>query len=98
MRARRATLLIRERVAYSDGSVAEMVVWLVPSPVDPSRHSFKYRLAYIVEGKRVIGYDNERGKGDHRHVRGAERPYKFSSIDRLLADFVADVEELRRSR
>lgn len=97
MRRRPATLVIRERVAYADGAMAELVVWRVPSPVEPSRHTFKYRLAYVVEGERVIGYDNERGKGDHRHVRGTERAYKFVSIDRLLADFVADVEAIRRS-
>ena len=56
-----------------------------------------YRLAYIVDGKRIIGYDNERGKGDHRHYRGTETPYELVSIDQLLADFVAAVEEERRS-
>jgi hypothetical protein len=71
------------------------VVWVVRSPVEPSRHAFKYRLAYVVEGKRLIGYGNERGKGDHRHGSGGERPYKFTTIDALLADFVADVEKAR---
>ena len=63
----KATLLIRERVVYSNACLAEMVVWRLPKPAPPSRHFFKYRLAYIVEGRRVLGYDNERGKGDHRH-------------------------------
>src|SRR5258708_39984359 len=98
MKGRRATLLIRERVVYPDGAVAAIVVWSVPSSVESSRHGFKYRLACVVGGRRVIGYDNERGKGDHRHARGAERSYKFQSIDRLLADFVADVEAFRRSK
>jgi hypothetical protein len=97
MKRRPATLVIRERVVYPDGAVAEMVVWRVPSPVRPSRHDFKYRLAYVVGGERVIGYDNERGKGDHRHLRGIERPYGFVSIDGLLADFVSDVEAFRRT-
>lgn len=48
------------------GDLMEMVVWRVPKPVPPCGHCFKYRLVYVVNGTRVIGYDNERGKGDHR--------------------------------
>jgi uncharacterized protein DUF6516 len=93
----KAELLVREQVIYPDGARAEMVVWRVPSPVPPATHDFKYRLAYMVGGERVIGYDNERGKGDHRHFKGTESPYRFVSIDELLADFVAEVIEERRS-
>jgi allantoicase len=94
----KATLLIRERVVYPDGSVAAMVVWRVPRPVPPATHRFKYRLAYIVGGKRVLGYDNERGKGDHRHADGRETAYAFTSIDALLMRFVVEIEALRRRR
>ncbi|MHB9118447.1 MAG: toxin-antitoxin system TumE family protein [Burkholderiales bacterium] len=69
----------------------EIVVWRVPKPVPPSEHPFKYRLAYIVAGKRVVGYDNERGKGDHKHLAGREEPYHFNSPDQLVADFWRDV-------
>lgn len=93
----KAELLIRERIVYPDGALAEMIVWRVPSPVPPGTHGFKYRLAYVVGGERVIGYDNERGKGDHRHFKGTETPYGFVSIDELLAEFVAEVNEERRS-
>lgn len=92
-----AELLIRERVVYPDGALVEMVVWRVPSPVPPATHGFKYRLAYVVGGERVIGDDNERGKGDHRHFKRKETPYRFSSIDALLAEFIAEVNEERRS-
>jgi hypothetical protein len=91
----KAELLIRERVVYPDGCVAEMVVWRVPRPIAPSTHGFKYRFAYVVAGKRVLGYDNERGKGDHRHFRGRESPFVFASIDEVLAQFVAEVNGLR---
>lgn len=94
---REAELLIRERIVYPDGALAEMIVWRVPSPMPPGTHDFKYRLAYVVGGERVLGYDNERGKGDHRHFKGTERRYEFVSIDQLLADFVAEVEKERRS-
>jgi hypothetical protein len=92
----KAELLIRERVVYPDGALVEMVVWRLPEPSLPSRHRFKYRLVYVVSGRRVLGYDNERGKGDHRHVDDREEPFKFSSIDDLLARFTGEVEALRR--
>jgi hypothetical protein len=73
----KAVLLIRERIVFPDGSLVDMVVWHVPQPVPPATHRFKYRLAYVVGGKRVLGYDNERGKGDHRHVKAREETLLF---------------------
>ncbi len=49
-------------------------------------------LVYVVDDVRVVGYDNERGKGDHRHLRDAEVVYTFTSVEALLADFWRDVE------
>lgn len=94
----KATLLIRERVVYPDGALVEMVVWRVPQAVPPTEHGFKYRLVYIVQGERVLGYDNERGKGGHRHFRGREEPVDFRSIDDLLRRFLGEVAALSRSR
>jgi hypothetical protein len=91
----KATLLVRERVVYPDGSIVEMVVWRVPQPIPPSTHPFKYRLAYIENGRRIVGYDNERGKGDHRHVGNEEADFVFRSIDDLLARFIAEVKRVR---
>ena len=92
----KAALLIRETVVYPDSCLAEMVIWRVPSPVPPSRHMFKYSFVYVVCGKRVLGYDNERGKGDHRHEGETEAPFRFVSIEALLERFVNEVEALRR--
>lgn len=64
----------------------------MPEPVPPSEHSYKYRLIYIIEGKRIIGYDNERGKGDHKHINDIEIPYEFIDIATLLKDFKQDLE------
>jgi hypothetical protein len=86
-----ATLLVKTRARHGGGFV-EMVVWRVPHPVPPAEHGFKYRLAYLVGGVRVVGYDNERGKGDHRHMAGDEFPYRFVDMQTLVADFMADVE------
>lgn len=94
---RKAELIFRERIVYDDVTLADMVAWRVPEPVPPATHRFKYRLAYVVAGERVLGYDNERGKGDHRHFKGRETSYEFVSMEQLIADFVADVERERRS-
>jgi hypothetical protein len=91
-----ATLVIRRRVAFGDRDFAEMVVWKVPEPVPPATHGFKYRLAYIVDGRRVVGFDNERGKGDHWHRDGHEEPYPFSGVDDMLADFLKAVAQWRK--
>lgn len=88
----RGVLLLRRRVVVAADAFAEVVVWRVPEPVAPSTHPFKYRLAYVVAGRCVLRYDNERGKGDHRHVGELEEPYEFSTARRLMADFGADIE------
>ncbi len=94
----KAELLIRERVVYPDGALVEMVVWRLPKATPPSRHRFKYRLVYVVAGRRVLGYDNEPGKGDHRHFGEHEESFVFSSIKELLARFSSEVEAIRRRR
>ncbi|PSJ56527.1 toxin-antitoxin system TumE family protein [Kumtagia ephedrae] len=93
-----ARLIVRERVVYPDGDIVEMVVWMLPEPVPPTTHGFKYRLVYIREGQRVLACDNERGKGDHRHFRGEESAIRFLSIEALLEAFVAEVEQMRGDR
>ncbi len=69
----------------------EIRVWRLPQPLPPSDHNYKYRLAYIVAGNCVLRYDNERGKGDHRHLGQEESPYFFSSPEQLLADFNREI-------
>ena len=60
----------------------------------PSVHRIKYRLVYVVDGERVVGYDNERGKGDHKHIRGAQTPYGFKDVPTLIRDFLQDIKEI----
>ena len=91
----KAELLVRRRVSISDISFIEIVIWKVPTPVAGSDHDFKYRLAYVVEGECLLRYDNEAGKGDHRHLRGGELPYRFTAIEQLLPDFLEEAERLR---
>jgi hypothetical protein len=91
----RANLLFRQRIDYDDGAIVEMVLWRVPSPVAPSTHGLKYSLFYGRPGVREVGYDNEYGKGDHRHFQGAETAYAFSTVEQLMSDFWSDVQALR---
>ena len=88
----KAELLMRERRVLEAGFI-EVVVWRLPEPLSGSAHSLKYRLAYVVDSECVLRYDNEAGKGDHRHVGTGEVPYEFVSVDQLLDDFLADVAE-----
>lgn len=89
----KAELITRFRDIAEDGSGVEMVVWRVPDPVPPSEHRFKYRLVYLEAGRRVVGFDNERGKGDHKHVGDQEQPYTFVDVERLIDDFILEVEQ-----
>jgi hypothetical protein len=88
----KAKLLVRRRVVLSERAFAEIVIWQVPRPLAGSRHSYKYRLAHVVDEVCVMRFDNEAGKGDHLHRGKAEERYDFSSVERLLADFFDEVE------
>jgi hypothetical protein len=92
----KAVLLHRDRLDLDDGSIVEMVLWHVPEPVAGSLHRYRYRLYFGRGGVRLVGYDNERGKGDHRHRREVEEPYEFTTVDQLMSDFFMDVAEERR--
>lgn len=85
-----ATLVMHQKFRHAAGWV-EIVVWSLPKPVEPSVHGFKYRLVYVVEGVRLVGYDNERGKGDHKHLGKLELSYQFIDVPTLIADFRKDV-------
>jgi hypothetical protein len=87
----KATLVVRQRIIYEEERFAEVVVWVVPEPVVGCSHTYKYRLAFVAHGECVLRYDNEAGKGDHRHVGGKEGKYRFSTLDRLFADFERDI-------
>jgi uncharacterized protein DUF6516 len=92
----KAELLIDERHVLDLATFIEIVVWRLPRPMRGSKHRFKYRLALVSDGVCVLRYDNEAGKGGHRHVRDVEEPYEFTKPETLLADFWRDVLKWRR--
>ncbi len=94
----KARLILHRKRLFDDRSISEMTLWQVQSPVRGSAHRFKYSLFYGRPGERRIGYDNEPGKGDHRHYLGVEADYAFSTPEQLMADFLADVAAERKRR
>ena len=84
---------LRSTEVRDDGSIVEIVVWELDEPVPPCSHRFKYRLFYGLPGQERVRYDNERGKGDHRHFAGLESSYIVSTLDQLLDDFERDVQD-----
>ena len=91
----RATLLLHRKRVFDDGAISEIRLWQVPISVRGSAHMFRYSLFYGRPGERLVGYDNEPGKGDHRHYGAWEEAYAFSSPEQLMADYLADVAALR---
>jgi len=92
----KAVALVRTRLAIAETAFAELVLWQVPRSTAASAHRFKYRLAYVVDGVCVVRYDNEVGKGDHRHFNGKESAYAFKTPDKLIADFQRDIARWNR--
>jgi hypothetical protein len=90
----KAVLVLRTRRWLTDDALVEAVVWEVPSPVPGSAHNYKYRLAFVVKDVCVLRYDNERCKGDHKHVGDTEQTYLFTTREALLTDFFQDVERM----
>lgn len=79
----KAELLIKERFSQTENSFVELVIWRLPASVASSDHAFKYRLAFVIDGMCVLRYDNEAGKGDHKHVDSVESFYVFESPRQL---------------
>lgn len=93
-RARKAVLLLREKLVREDGTIVELVIWRLPRATPDRPHGLKYRLYLGRGGECLVRYDNETGKGNHRHAGGKETPYRFVSVAQLRRDFEADVEKV----
>jgi len=95
MQYMKATLIYRKSETRADGVKLELVIWQLPAATVDRPHGFKYRLWAGRGGQTLVRYDNERGKGDHKHVGAVEVPYVWRGPGRLLVDFIADVEALK---
>ena len=95
MQYMKATLIAQAKEVRDDGTIVEIMIWELPEPLPPCTHLYKYRLYFGLAGECFVRYDNERGKGDHRHAGGDESDYDFTTLEALLADFERDVTNWR---
>lgn len=93
----KAELMLHHKQWISRNELIEMKIWRVPCAVPPCGHEYKYSLVYVRDGQRVIGFDNERGKGDHLHLEGDETAYAFKDTDTLIQDFLKLLRKYRIS-
>jgi hypothetical protein len=91
----KAELVYHDKAFLDDGLIVEMTIWRLPVRTPERPHALKYSLFFVKSGKRIVGYDNERGKSDHRHYREWEEIYRFTTVEALVADFLADVATAR---
>jgi len=87
----KAKQIFNRRVTITKNAFADLVIWEVPEPVIGSNHSYKYRMALVHNGISILRYDNEVGKGDHKHIGIDEQPYIFKDVDQLINDFLEDI-------
>lgn len=93
----RATLIYQEKFVYADGAIREMVLWQLPKNTSDRPHGLKYRLYYgLGDGTCLVRYDNESGKGDHKHIEGREQSFVFKDVEALVADFLEQIEKIRK--
>ncbi|MEI6574434.1 MAG: DUF6516 family protein [Alphaproteobacteria bacterium] len=92
----KAVLFYSAKRTYPDGTIIEIRIWKLPSPTEERPHGYKYSLFFGRPGERLVGYDNERGKGGHKHMKGLQSSYVFVSVDQLISDFRRDVALMRK--
>lgn len=96
---RAAILIENRRLDLHGGAIIQIKIWRLPAKTSERPHGLKYSLFYGRKGERIIEYDNETGKGDHRHYRDREEPYRFTTMEKLITDFWSDVgKEAGRER
>ena len=94
----KAVRIFYDKAILPDGAIVQMTIWQLPYRTQGRPHGLKYSLFYSGPEGRIVGYDNEIGKGHHKHIRDVETRYKFVSVETLVADFLADVERIRNER
>ena len=91
----KGNLIKHSKVVEDTGNIIEVKLWQV-EPTFDKPHGYKYSLVYVVRGKRIIGYDNAEGKGDHRHYGSRTETYRFTDLRTLVNDFYGDVEKFKK--
>jgi hypothetical protein len=93
----KAMLIIHRKKVDEEGNITEMSIWKLPKTSIDRSHGIKYRCYFGDSfGRCIVRYDNESGKGDHKHVGKTEEPYMFDSVEKLMRDFITDIRRLTR--
>ena len=74
-------------------AISELKVWEVDD-LYSCPEGIKYSLFCIdrITGKIIIGLDNHKPKGPHKHINGKEELYSFSNYEKLVNDFWIEVK------
>ena len=91
----KAVRIFYDKTVLPDEAIVQMTIWQLPRSTQERPHGLKFSLFYGGPDGRIVGYDNESGKGDHKHIRDVETRYKFIDVETMVADFLADVERIR---
>ena len=91
----KAVRIFYDKTVLPNGAIVQMTIWQLPRSTSERPHGLKYSLFYGGPDGRIVGYDNESGKGDHKHIRDVETRYKFIDVETMVADFLDDVERIR---
>ena len=86
-------LIESQKLTLDNGGIVQIRIWRLERVTAERPHGLKYSLFYGRPGERIVAYDNEAGKGDHRHYRGRDEPYRFTTFEDLIADFWHDGNE-----
>ena len=89
----KAKLVFHTKTVKGD-EIVEVKIWQMLKSLNRP-HGIKFSVVYIKGGKRLLGYDNAKQKGYHRHFLDIEEPYEFVNIWNLIEDFKSDLERIR---
>jgi hypothetical protein len=89
-----AKQILHDKWVTNEGDIVEIKVWSV-SKSEHFPDKIKYSMVFIHDQKRILGYDNERGKGHHEHKFGYEKEIEFKSLEQLLDKFEKAIDEVR---
>ena len=95
----KAQLILKNKIIHSNGDIEELVIWKLPKKTKYFPKGIKYRLFYgNSKGECLVRYDNERGKGHHKHFLENEYSYDFQNVEQLINDFIDDINKVRRRK
>ena len=78
----------------TENEIIEVKAWRVPKSKEYPE-GINYRMAFIRDGKRILGYDNNTFEGHHKHFFGRKTQITFTSLEQLFSQFMEEVKTIR---